>query len=411
MEMSTFYTQILGLESPWFISNIEVNKGSKEVHVYLSHSSTNIFSCPKCNSHCSVHDHNKERIWRHLDTCNYSTYLHASLPRVKCLDCGVHTIISTWSDKKSRFTLDFESYIIDVLGQTQVISRTALLLGLSSEQVSYVRDKAVARGLSKRKKSNFYKVSHLCIDEKSLFKGHHYVTIFYDGETGTVLEVVEHRTIEATNLGFSYLGECVDLSGIEVVTMDMWEAFKTATKNNLRETPIVHDRFHLAQHLNKAVDITRRAENKSLVKQEDDCLKQTKYLWLKNPEKLTESKKQQLDDLLLKESLKTVQAYQKKEEFKNFFNCQDKKQAEDFFNDWYEQVQQSQISPLIKVGKMLKKNLPRLLNYFKHRVTNAMAESKNTMIQQIKFKARGFKSAKAFRNAILFFCGELDLYP
>jgi len=191
----------------------------------------------------------------------------------------------------------------------------------------------------------------------------------------------------------------------------MWEAFKSATKTNLPETPIVHDRFHLAKHLNHAVDITRRAENKSLIKQKNECLKKTKYLWLKNPENLTKSKKEELDNLLRQESLKTVQAYQKKERFKDFFDCKDKKEATVFFNDWYQEVEKSEITPLIKEAKMLKKNLPRLLTYFKNRVTNAMAECKNAMIQQIKFKARGFKSAKAFRTSILFFCGELDLYP
>jgi len=411
MDLSTFYSQILGLKLPWFVSKTEVDAKDKSIHLYLEHSERIKFPCPKCNCSSSVHDHNEERIWRHLDTCDHSTYLHASLPRVKCLSCGVHTISADWSDGKSRFTLQFESYIIDILEQTQVVSRSALILNLSSDKVRYVRDKAVARGLSKRKELKVYKVAHLCIDEKSLFKGHHYVTVFYDGETGSVLEVVEHRTIEATNLAFKYLGEYIDLSLIEVVTMDMWEAFKTATQSNLEETPIVLDRFHLAKHLNKAVDITRRAENKTLLKQEKECLKRTKYLWLKNPENLKETQKEQLDNLLDQESLKTVQAYQKKEAFKKFFDCKDKKEAQDFFNNWNEQVQKSEIAPLIKVGKMLEKHLPRLLNYFKHRVSNAMAESKNTMIQQIKFKAKGFKSAKAFRTSILFFCGDLDLYP
>ncbi len=234
---------------------------------------------------------------------------------------------------------------------------------------------------------------------------------FMLGDTGAVLEVVEYRTIEATNLGFHYLGQYINLSEVEVVTMDMWKAFKNATQSNLADADIVHDRFHIAQHLNKAVDIIRRAENKRLVKQEDDRLKKTKYLWLKNPENLNQNQQEQLQELCLDKDLKTVQAYKLKEAFKDFFNTQQVQQAQVFFTQWSHKVEQTQISALLKVSKILEKNLTRILTYFKNRVTNAMAEGKNSIIQQIKHKARGFKSAKAYRNSILFYCGQLELYP
>ena len=411
MDLKAFYHQLLQLNSYWAISSVDLDAKTKRIDLYLNHDIQSKFPCPQCGLLCGVYDHNSSRCWRHLDTCDYFTYLHACLPRISCTNCGIHTIEVSWADSKSRFTLQFESYIIDVLGQTQVVSRSALLLRLCEHQVRYVRDKAVKRGLSRREDTYSYKVTHLCIDEKSLFKGHHYVTIFYNGDTGAILEVVEHRTIEATNLGFKYLGQKIDLSKIEVVTMDMWEAFKNATQENLINVDIVHDRFHIVQHLNKAIDIIRRAENKRLVKQADERLKKTKYLWLKKPENLAGDGKEQLYELLKDKALKTVQAYQLKEDFNDFFNCKDAQQAQSFFTTWSSKVEQSEILPLIKVSKMLEKNMNRILTYFKHRVTNAIAEGKNAMIQQIKCKARGFKSAKAYRKSILFYCGELDLYP
>lgn len=411
MNLSDFYTHLLGLPSSWQITEVIVEESSKSVHLYLEHAAKSKFACPSCDALVSVYDHCKERCWRHLDTCDHQTHLHACLPRVKCLNCGIHTIKAPWADGRSSFTLQFECYIIDILEQTQVLSRSALLLDISVDQVRYIRDKAVKRGMARSQSHAHYKVAHLCIDEKSLFKGHHYVTIFYDGANGAVLEVVEHRTIEATNLGFNHLDKYIDLAAVEVVTMDMWDAFKTACEQKLPNVPIVHDRFHIAQHINKAVDIVRRAENKRLVKQGDERLKKTKYLWLKNPANLKESSRTRLKELVVDQDLKTVIAYQLKEDFKSFFDCKDQKQATTFFQNWQQQVEQTQLAPLLKVAKMIKSHLDRLLTYFDNRVTNAMAECKNSLIQQIKFKARGFKSAKAFRNAILFFCGDLDLYP
>lgn len=91
--------------------------------------------------------------------------------------------------------MQFESFIIDTLQSTQVRSRSALQLRVSEEQLKRIQIQAVERGLSNRKEfkqTTFHTVRHVCIDEKSLFTGHHYVSILYNGETGTVLKVVEH---------------------------------------------------------------------------------------------------------------------------------------------------------------------------------------------------------------------------
>ncbi len=414
MKITEFYEQILGIEMPWQITEVKIDPSDKSVHVSLSHGEGSQFRCKHCKKQCSVYDHNKERIWRHLDTCDHYTYLRAALPRVKCAEHGVCTIEPGWSRSNSRFTLQFESFLIDTLQSTQVRSRSAIQLRVSEEQLKRVQVQAVQRGMAQRKKlknSPFYVVRHVCIDEKSLFTGQHYVSILYDGQTGTVLEVVEHRTEQAAKNAFTQLGQCIDLQGVEVVTMDMWKAFYNAAKICVPKADIVHDRFHLSQYLNNAVDITRRAENKKLIAQNDERLKGTKYLWLKNPNKLTENQQQIHEALLQDKTLKTVEAWTIKENFKKFFEMQTVQQAADFFNDWVKSVEQTKNAPLLKVAKTFENHLQGLLDYIKHRVSNAMAECINMAIQQVKVKARGFKSAKAFRIAILFHLGNLHLYP
>jgi len=414
MELTKFYGKILGIDLPWQIKEARINSRDKSVHLTLSHASGSKFPCKHCQELCSVHDHSKERSWRHLDTCDHYTYLHASLPRVKCAEHGVVTIEPSWSRANSRFTLQFESFLIDTLQCTQVRSRSALQLRVTEEQLKRVEKQAVGRGMSARKKTKdapFYVVRHICIDEKSLFVGHHYVTILYNGETGAVLEVVEHRTEQAAQKAFIQLGEYIDLQGVQVVTMDMWKAFQNAAKLCLPKADIVHDRFHLAQYLNNAVDITRRAENKKLRTHKDDRLKGTKYLWLKNPDNLTEKQQQIQNELMKDKELKTVKAWTIKENFKKFFDTNTEQDATDFFNNWVKSIQTIENAPLLKVAKTFQNHLQGLLDYTKHRVSNAMAECINMSIQQIKSKARGFKSAQAFRTAILFHLGDLSMYP
>ncbi len=414
MKITKFYEQILGIVLPWQIIEAKIDSKDKSVHVNLSHNKGEKFPCKHCKQLCSVHDHNKIRTWRHLDTCDHYTYLHAALPRVKCPEHGVCTIEPSWSRANSRFTLQFESFLIDTLQSTQVRCRSALQLRVSEEQLKRVQVQAVQRGLQHRKafkNKSFHLVRHVCIDEKSLFTGHHYVSILYDGQKGTVLEVVEHRTQQAAQNAFVQLGEYVDLQGVQVVTMDMWKAFQNAAKVCVPKADIVHDRFHLSQYLNKAVDITRRAENKKLVALKDDRLKGTKYLWLKNPDNFTDNQQQMHDQLMQDKALETAKAWILKEEFKDFFKSQTIQQATDFFNEWSQKVEQSKNARLLKVAKTFEKHLQGLLDYTKHRASNAMAECINTAIQQVKSKARGFKSAKAFRIAILFHLGHLEVYP
>ena len=66
---------------------------------------------------------------------------------------------------------------------------------------------------------------------------------------------------------------------------------------------------------------------------------------------------------------------------------------------------------MVKVAKMLKRHLPNLLTYFRHRITIASSEGFNSVIQSLKYAARGFRSFDNYRTRIFFFCGRLDLKP
>lgn len=415
MSIEEFYGDLLSIDLPWQVSLVEIDKPTQNVKIHLSHIEQSRFKCKSCGHLCSVYDHQPKRIWRHLDTCHYETYVIASLPRVNC-SCGIRTIEPSWSREQSRFTLLFESHAIDVLQQTQVVSRSALLLKITESQLRTIRDTAVKRGLNRRMANTHYVVAHLCIDEKSLHQGHHYVSILYNGSTGAVLEVIEHRTEKAVLEAFSSLGMYIDLTQVQVITMDMWSAFKTAAQKSLANADIVHDRFHLSQYLNKAVDITRRAENKILLKEEDDTLKGTRYIWLKNEENLSEYQqliKEELFDLNEAKdlNLKTIQVWHLKEEFKAFFKSSTQEEAMGFFKEWKLKVTKLGNKALMKVCKTFENHLEHLITYAKYKVSNAMAESINTSIQLLKAKAKGFYSAQNFRTNILFHFGKMDLYP
>jgi transposase len=221
--------------------------------------------------------------------------------------------------------------------------------------------------------------------------------------------VVEDRTEEAADRLWEGLTDG-QKEQIEAVAVDMWPAFANSIESNAPQAEIVHDRFHISKHLNEAVDKVRRQENKALTQADDDRLKGTKQLWLFNPENMSEDRWIEFDALKDQE-LKTSRAWAMKEQFRWFWEYCYAGNARKFFNRWYGWATRSQLKPIIKVAKMLKRHLENTLTYFRHSITNAMSEGFNSRIQSIKSQARGFRAFENYRTRILFYCGKLNLHP
>ncbi len=190
MELEEHYGQLLGVETPWDISSIDLNMQDHCVDVVIEYTDDQ-GPCPECGTICPKHDDRKKRTWRHLDTMQFSTYLHCEVPRVRCDTHGIKTVTIPWAGKNSRFTLLFEAFAIRVLTASRSVEEARKLLGLNWHQVETIKGRAVQRGLARRKKNT---IRYLGIDEKQFRSGHRYISNLYDLEGGRVLEVVEERT-------------------------------------------------------------------------------------------------------------------------------------------------------------------------------------------------------------------------
>jgi transposase len=230
-----------------------------------------------------------------------------------------------------------------------------------------------------------------------------------DLERSRVLEVVEDRTQASAEALWDTLSE-VQRSQIEAVAMDMWEPFLKASRERAPQAEVVHDKFHIASHLNEAVDEVRRKEHKELMAQGDATLTGTRQLWLFNP--LNFTAEQAVEFASLRDSgLKVARAWAAKELFSRLWHYRYEGAARKFFRNWFGWVSRSRLKPLIKVARMLKSHLDNILTYLRHPITNAVTEGLNSKIQTLKANARGFRSFENYRLRILFFCGKLDLYP
>jgi len=404
MRDKDLYQQILGLQDPWKVVDVQLSRETNEVIVRVERDQATPLKCPKCSKEMPGYD-SRPRRWRHLDTCQFTTILVADVPRGKCVDHGVHQIDVPWAEPGSQFTVLFERLVIDWAREA---SQTAVarMLGLSWHQVHGIMERAVRRGLERRQIGD----AHLLgVDEKSFRKRHDYVTVVSCIEDGRVLYVGDERKRETLDKFYESLTE-QERGEIYAVAMDMWKPYIDSTKTKVPAAAIVFDRFHVARHLTAAVDKVRRTENKALRQEGDDRLVGTRYDWLVNPDQKDLSWKRAFGELR-KSELKTARAWAIKETARRLWGYVYEGAARNFFARWYGWAARSRLTPIKEAARTLKNHLDGIVAYIKYPITNALAEGLNSKIQWIKYTARGFRNRENFKTAILFHCGGLDLYP
>jgi len=407
MQDTEFYTMILGLKRPWKVVRVVLDQDRERVDVWAEHDREWKWCCPVCGKPAPVYDHCDEQAWRHLDTCQYQTFLHARLVRTNCPEHGIKQVPSSWATSRSKFTMVFECRMIDTLKECDTLG-ACRLMGTNWDETWSVVERAVKRG-QERKERRVPK--YLGIDEKAFAKRHRYETLICDLEKGTVEYVVDDRKQESLEEYFKQFTK-QELSGIEAIAMDMWDPYIAATQACVPEgmKKVVFDRFHATRFVTGAVDKVRRKENAILLKEGDDSLKGTRYLWLANEEELSDQRQAEFDEIK-RLNLKTSRAWALKESLRPFWNYFSVSWARKFFNRWYFWATHSRLEPMIKAAKTLKRHIENILTFFKHRITNATAEGLNSKIQMVKEMACGFRNRDHYKTAIYFHCGGLDLYP
>ena len=282
-EIDNLYTAVLGLKAPWRVERVETQLDAGEVHVTVALPTNTRWVCPECGAAAPIHDH-QDRSWRHLDTCQFHTIVHARVPRLNCPTHGIRQLKVPWAEPGSQFTAMFEALAIDWLQQASVTA-VSKHLRISWDEASGIMERAVRRGLARREAEV---IKHVGVDETSFAKRQAYVTVVADLERSRVLYVADDRSQAALDGYWAGLSH-EHLLAIEAVAMDMCAPYIQSTLLNVpfADERIVFDRFHIAQNLNQAVDQVRRMEHRRLSAEGDTVLKGTKFDWLRHPSSVT----------------------------------------------------------------------------------------------------------------------------
>jgi transposase len=407
MQDKELYKSVLGIKEPWTVLDVILDISKKTVTIRIEYDKTQTCKCPNCGKDASRYDHNK-RQWRHLDTCQLHTIIECDVPRIDCKEHGVKQIPVPWAETNSHFTALFEALVINWLKEASIIA-VADLFDLTWDRVAGIQERAVERGLQRRKEKPLKNIS---IDETSYQKHHEYVTVIIDKDHDIVLDILDDRKAETIEKWLKSRQKR-HRATIETVSMDMWDPFILAVRNSLvdADKKICFDRFHVAQYFNKAVDKVRAEEHRLLPKINGKSrLTGTKHKWLRNSNR-TDNRSRRDFMMLTRSTLKTARAWAIKEVSTQLWNFSYRGAAEKAWLRLLSWIRRCRLAPVKKVGRMVKNYLWGILNAIIVQVTNATAEAKNARIQRIKNMACGFRNRNRFRMAILFHPGGLYLMP
>lgn len=407
MTDQNLYTALLRLSEPWFIDRLEADIAKEEVHVFVDHRRGTL-PCPECGRACIIHDHVEERVWRHLDLWQAKTFIHAQLPRTSCDEHGIKRAATPWAEPGSRFTFMFEERVIATIQACQTVAGAQELLRISWDEARGIMERAVRRGLERRTAEP---ITYLGIDEKSIRKGHRYVTVLTDLERRRILEVAVGRSVESVVTCVNHLEES-QKSGIQAISMDMWEPYRLGIRAAFAQPgpDIVHDRFHIVWHANKALNDVRKTEARTLDKEGRRDLKGLRQAILFGAENLPERYEPSIARMKSSD-LRTAKGYALKENLRRCWHHRLERTARAHFRSWIRWAKRSALKPFAQVAAMIDSRLEDIVSYFRHPITNGPQEGMNATLMSISRRARGYRSEATFRMAALFFMGGLDLLP
>lgn len=220
------------------------------------------------------------------------------------------------------------------------------------------------------------------------------MTIFMNLQTGRIIHAVEDRSAEAVSPFLNKLGNRA--TKLKAVAVDMSHSYVKALTENLAHVDIVFDRYHISALMNRGIDELRKEIQAKLDKKGQRYFKGARFLFLKNYSNLQDQSKKRLQRLLdANEPLYYM--YKMKELLRYFWLFSSPKPAKEFLYSWCFDALCSGSMPFIRVGMTLNKHKDNILNYFKHRITNAVVEGTNNKIKTLKRQVYGFRDMEYFK--------------
>lgn len=296
----------------------------------------------------------------------------------------------------------FEGYAMLILADMPILKASQLLRCNEKSLVRILRY-WVTKAVAEDDLSDF---TALSIDETSFKRGQSYVTVIVDANARRVVDVGSGRSDPAV-IDFSYKLEAKggNCEKVKFASSDMSKAYMNGIQECFPYAKLTVDKFHVKKLMLEALDDVRKAEQREHKSKE--LLTSKKLLMI--PEFRQNEQQQQRVAELSKQYPKTGRAFRMVQGIDTVYASNSIEEAREKFDSLYGWLRKSRLEPMKKVALTLKEHSEEILNIFKSRLTNAICEGINSMIQAAKRKARGFHTYEGFSSMIYLIAAKLQL--
>lgn len=353
--------------------------------------------CPVCGS-ADVHKRGETwRSLRGLPIGSKAVGISLAVPRVSCEACGlVRQVAVSFAEPRKSYTKAFARYVLE-LSASMTIRDVARHLGVGWDLVKQIQKDDLKKRFAKPKLKHLRQIA---IDEISIGKGHRYLTVVLDLETGVVVHLGRGKGAEALKPFWKRLKAA--RASIQAVALDMSPAYIAAVLKNLPGVPLVFDRFHIMKLLgDKLSALRRQLYHEAAHGLQKDVLKGIRWLLLKNFENLDESKneRQRLDEALeLNRSLAT--AYYLKELLRHFWQQPTRADAAVWLDEWCGLARASGIRVLQTFANTMRGQRWGLLAWWDYPISTGPLEGTNNKIKTMQRQAYGYRDSEFFELKI-----------
>ena len=370
------------------VTNIECS--GRDIHIHLR-MEQRLHYCPVCGTITGkVHDY-RTQIVRDVSICGYNTILHLRKRRHVCPDCGKR----------------FDEHIDFLPRYRQFTNRVNLQVHRQLKECRSIKSIAKDNNMSPPTAAKLvneidFKTRNLpevlAIDEfKGNAEGEKFQCILADPKNRRIVDVLptrKHEMIRHYLLGYS------NRKDVRFVVMDMTGGYRKLMKELFPQAKIIVDKYHYVRQITYAIERVRVEEQKRLSGTWRRYFKKSKYLLLKDTERLTTEDRIQLENLFrISEPLR--KAYALKQQFEYVKASTSREEAAKRLSKWILDAQSSKLIDFMKVSLTYQNWSKEILNSFEYPYTNGYIEGCNNRIKVLKRVSFGMPRFARFRRRIM----------
>lgn len=354
-------------------------------------------ACANCASRKVAPRGTVVRRFRCLPIGSRPSFIVAHIKRLSCCNCSVlRQEKLSFAAPHKRYTRAFARYVLE-LSSITTIQDLARQLRVSWDLIRQIQEADLRRQVAKIKLN---KLRRLAVDELAVGKGHKYVSIVMDLDSGAVVHVGEGKGANAVSDFFQQLKRCG--ADIEAVACDMSGAWPKAVKQAFPKAHIVFDHFHIAKLMNDKLSQLRRQVQNEANALGKAAVKGSRWILLKNPKNLCEEKGEvERLEQALKLNRPLATAYYLKEELRQLYRQKDAASAEALLADWCKRAEASNIPVLQTMAKTLRRCQEGILNYYTHPISTGPLEGFNNKAQTMKRQAYGYRNMDFYKLKLM----------